>query len=1390
MNISDLKNSLEEIVHDTLYVFSKINKNQKEKIKAIKNYLVTSENVIEDIRFLISSRNNENYFAYDRYIKEFFIEAKDEIKLEILNNQYAYDDLIRNDDIYIEIWNSLSSSLQVDYLENKRKYTDLDIKMINSTLLESGNFKDNIILNEILNNNEIRKKIPSYSIKLNYSYNLLSTINLIDNDMCNILTKETYTKLLEKKCKSFDEFSDLYETNNNIYNFINNESLIFNSKDNEKIYNFILDNPKFISKFSNKYLDLFSIIEIKNMYKNTSLDMDAYSILIQKLYRFDEDEANNYFSEDSLKKCAKHSINLYPFEDLNDELKKTIFTTHSLFNRFIDTIMIEAINNYFKEDEIVNILRDDTFIDDMSSYAIELLLNKLSFKSSFNMLQRKVIFDKVKNLNMSIDAKDVIFIKGFLDSPVLVYKSEHNMLYEMLNLLSRDELFYYITLPYIIDNLSNYEIINLILNKEINLNNVINSDELKEKLNLTDIISLIDKSFEKTINLDIFKNKELSMNIFNINEKQFNDINFDEVNYLFETIRMKSLLSKQESKVTVMSYKSVLTSYLILGLEETLKLVSDGNTNITLNDVKNLQKEIVDEKILIFKENNSPVFQNMSKKIINNLEKIGNYEDINEFALNVRKNTYLDNIIYLMLDNNFDTYNSIIEKMYAYIKYRSYDVFASKKEIYDYSKSFISVYLDNKVKEYNNEFEKIILKNFKVLESVLYSKRKEIGKEYIGKLKFKIFVRALTDPHKDSYKIYFKNSFPILEIKDRYIKYLANDEVDFNSILEHVLIPIANDRFDKENCLNKLGINKPRYTDSYSKYLNDLQNVTELNMKIENYKNSYSQEQVISLMNYICYKSTFGFDVSKKDLKELNKLSRLTSNLDGEIYVDKSALKFIYKDNMDIYNIDEIIEYRNYLDILDEIKKKTITFINRNMNEEKVKNNYAHDYFSAINTDECIFPITSKYYEPRKRVFSLKDIENIFNGYDLANYKRINKSLEDFLLKKQNLVMVADGYYEGIVDNLGVIISKWDKIIEYIQTLDTQLEDLSLIGVENILSLINFEDNSLCKSFNKEIIKSIYEDGYYEINDLNKRINMILELFKQSFKRIKSSIPYLIYKDDIYRIEILDSYKIDILRTMNKSLYKIGAIGNDFLHYSILNKNGFQIGIYKESVLISKILGIRNGNTIYLNAVEGCKDTNYNELLRLFANQMISITRDDIEPIEYVTIVNNENYTSKNGLKLDTTICPVINNPINKVYYDFEKFSEYPHLINIDDIYTNYEDNISTLLASNNIVDKNNFKYYDADDKYYRIRNDAIKLSNNISEDYLNRIDTILYLCKLENQEIIIDDITLSTIKTIYLGDDYVIFVKENNKIMKYILPYDERAIKEVELIMETIEKE
>ena len=65
-------------------------------------------------------------------------------------------------------------------------------------------------------------------------------------------------------------------------------------------------------------------------------------------------------------------------------------------------------------------------------------------------------------------------------------------------------------------------------------------------------------------------------------------------------------------------------------------------------------------------------------------------------------------------------------------------------------------------------------------------------------------------------------------------------------------------------------------------------------------------------------------------------------------------------------------------------------------------------------------------------------------------------------------------------------------------------------------------------------------------------------------------------------------------------------------------------------------------------------DNNYNDLLRVFANELIRITKDDTEPIQFITIVNNDIFSSRNGLRLDTTLCPIISDPINKNYYDYE----------------------------------------------------------------------------------------------------------------------------------------
>ena len=1383
--MSDYNNNLERIVHDSLYVNSTLSDENKKSLKHIIKELNKSENYFGELRAALTSRTNETSIAYNKYINDILLEASKDNKLSILNDPTKFEDIIKIDEIYINIWNSLAIKEKINYLIDKKKLTDLDIKMINYSLSSSDNLKDDKILELLLSNEEVRKKIPAFSIYLNYTFSLLSKLSLNDFELCNILAKDSYTKILLKKCKSFNEFKDLYESNKKIYNLIANNGLTFKSEDNEQIYSFILEEPNFIGKFNNKYLDLFNIVEITNFSKIKTLDSDAYSSILKRLYKYDNDKSNELFSEDNLKKCSKHSLDISPFHNFSDDLRSNIFNNYILFNRFIDTVMIEAIDNYFEEEDIVNILRNDNFVDDMSSYAIELLLNKLSFRSAFNMLQRKGILNKVNNLNCQINTKDLIFVKGFLDSPSLVVKSDHSMIFDMLNMMNKDEVLYYITLPYICDAISNFEIINLCIQKEIDINTIVNSEVLVNVLNVTDLIALINESWQKKFDLSIFNNKSLIKMLFNIDDALIEDINICEVNYLFETIRMKSLLSKQDITPTVMIYKSVLASYMTLGLDDTLNLVSKGNSLVTLDEVLKLKNSIVDERILKFKENNSSVFHNMHKKVIESLLEIGYVEDINDFSKKLRKNTYLDNVIYLMLDNNYGTYNDIINKFYSFVNYYTYNEFNSNKEIYDYCNGFISKYIESKTIEYEKEFKDIILNNFKPKENVIYEKRKELGRDYISKVKLKLFIRALTETNKDTYKYFFRTGYDLDNIKSKYMEYLQDTEQEFENILEHILMPLSNDRFDKINCLNKIGISKPDNFEEYIKYNEDLKVITTLNYEIDTLKEMYNSENIISIMNYICYGSDLIFKVKTKERKKFDKLHSMINTLSGEIYIDKSATKFIYADIIDIYNIDEIIEYKNYLDILDKIIDKTFNYINRNMNNNNVKNYYSKQYFEAINTDDCIFPITNKYYEPKKRVFSLSDINTIFSGYEFNNYKKINDSLKQFLFNNKNLIMVADGYYKGLVNNLGVIISKWDEIIALANEINLDMNSLTLIKVESLLTIISFEDNILGKCLRKDIIKSICDDGYYEVLDLNERISILIDLFRESFKMVKSTIPYLIYKDDSYVVKTIDKYDQDSFVGLANSLYKVGSVGNDLLHYSLLSKNGTQIGIYKEDKIIAKSIGVRNGNTLYLNYLDSIAPENLVSLLKSFANEMIKITKDDNEPIEFVTIVNNDSFKDESGFELDATMCELVNNPIANKCDDYKLFKTYKNLID-EDIYSHYAEGVTTLLASSIMIDKNNFKYYDAEDKYLRKRNSVVKLSNNIGENYLNKIDTILCLCKEFNNDNV-EDIHLNEMDTIYIGDDFVLFITNENSVFKYILPFDDRAIKEVNLILDSL---
>ena len=166
MNINELKVMLENLIHSLLYKSSKLTKKEENTEKDIINYLQNSENLIEDLRLLMSTKTNENYFMYDNYLKEFLINLKEDQRKHIIYNQDDYEEIIKDESILLALWDTLSNGEKLNYLKEKKKYNDIDIAFINSDL-NNTNLKDSEIISAIINNNDILNKIPNYSIDLN-----------------------------------------------------------------------------------------------------------------------------------------------------------------------------------------------------------------------------------------------------------------------------------------------------------------------------------------------------------------------------------------------------------------------------------------------------------------------------------------------------------------------------------------------------------------------------------------------------------------------------------------------------------------------------------------------------------------------------------------------------------------------------------------------------------------------------------------------------------------------------------------------------------------------------------------------------------------------------------------------------------------------------------------------------------------------------------------------------------------------------------------------------------------------------------------------------------------------------------------------------------------------
>jgi len=392
------------------------------------------------------------------------------------------------------------------------------------------------------------------------------------------------------------------------------------------------------------------------------------------------------------------------------------------------------------------------------------------------------------------------------------------------------------------------------------------------------------------------------------------------------------------------------------------------------------------------------------------------------------------------------------------------------------------------------------------------------------------------------------------------------------------------------------------------------------------------------------------------------------------------------------------------------------------------------------------------------------------------------------------------------IDNLEEII-KNAKLFQYANDLV-----IGLVGIRNVAKVINY---------NQFAGTDITEELIYS------RLRKVVDLSVRSERIDKSSLPFNCnVQFDDYSVIRYHNNDPDVFACGidTKTCFFISVNENDFFFYSLLNKNGYIVKIVnnagelvarascfrKNNVLMINGIRCRNNNVLARNAEECNEFKRIVELMKIFSEKMITLTSNDICPIDYV-VCNRagilENAYFENKFEKVNEI--LFQEPIN--IYD-EDWQEFVHLYDnqeqmlqevpitpnksfTTDFGCNYP---AVLIASRNnrgLLHPSDIKYNDQPDTYERPRK-AIQafIGAEITEEILEQINRIRALnCfqgtpeeqnyKIKNYQLLR---RTDNIKNITLGEDWYIVSYNTGEIEKVLANEDNRrTLEEVRTCVE-----
>lgn len=645
---------------------------------------------------------------------------------------------------------------------------------------------------------------------------------------------------------------------------------------------------------------------------------------------------------------------------------------------------------------------------------------------------------------------------------------------------------------------------------------------------------------------------------------------------------------------------------------------------------------------------------------------------------------------------NRDLFSSFFQRMYIQL-----EIYGIEKVEKDYNNN-LHIMAEVLGKDYDDIRSKIISLNYflKSNDTKNIEKIKEDLKQYYKKfviLSKKRFIDEYVDDKLNSIKKYFSkiSSNKILKqmtenefinvIKSRdnlYGKLLNGVNANFNINLsnldfERMIISILNKQ--DEETYKILNIKKPEFYDDIKQMKSfrrlranyvrkirenikpELYGICEkyLNNPLENknLKSYFSQEQILFLNDIINLmkesKSIVDFNNDMLFLSEYKEFTKENKKELEKFNYDISIFNEIKKIIFDMY-IREKETYNELYKIVEEdVNNKELSgdIIFNDSNFELTDFSYAFDEkiiknfiskleeesFLSLNNYEYMklkdLLISDKLLAPmlydnlnQAKLYEL--INNFHNIYSIMDYSLINKSNLDLIFKKLNVYKYANG------------------------------KQINMLGLEVVEKIINSNQ---------------FMDVKVTDDDIKERLVKAEDLLNRAETVTLSTVPYIdVNKNGVYISRYLNNDpKILTSGIDTNSCFKLSANDNDFLYYTILNKNGFVIKFTnKDGKLLGKAIGIRRNNILEINGIRNSDNSNlitskeqytqYKNMLEafdLYATKIIEETKDTNTPIDFV--VSNKAgllESSEFNDRYEILGSHLFDNPIDTTNEDWYKF--------------------------------------------------------------------------------------------------------------------------------------